>query len=190
MTAEVPPAANWMRMACGSWVTVVGVDVGGTAVGGTLVGSSGVGEAVAEGTIAVGGADVFVASAATPVVAVGGRGEVVGGGLLDGSWHAVTISANSNSTTPQDNIFLFMVPSLGPKADISMTIFYIILCSTLPFFKVNWVQLSGQLQALYTRMAAWPSNGQLCSQIPQPMHTSRTTLGRSTVMYSPLTSST
>jgi hypothetical protein len=78
--------------------------------------------------------------------------------------------------------FLFMVASLKPGAQFLALIFYIIL----PISLVGFVPArdAGCIcgYALYTRMAALPSSGQLCSQIPQPMHISRKTLGRCTVL--------
>ena len=56
ITADVPPAANWIRIACGIDVGVEGTGVGGIAVVGTAVG----GAVVAVTTTGVGGRLVLV----------------------------------------------------------------------------------------------------------------------------------
>src|SRR4030042_1072218 len=128
MTAPVPPPANWMRLAGGSGVGVGGSGVAGTAVGGTAVGAT-----TPVTTTGVGGTDVLVGTTITttpPVVAVGtaGSGVVTGGGLLlDGNLQAVAMSASITSSTQVKMIFLFMVASLTPNANIPIMIFYIIL---------------------------------------------------------------
>jgi hypothetical protein len=94
------------------------------------VGSKGVGGIVSVGTSGVGGTEVLVGATATAfVVAVGTIGaEVVVGGLpLAGNLQAVAVNASNTSSTQVKMIFLFMVASLAPNANIPMMIFYIIL---------------------------------------------------------------
>jgi hypothetical protein len=91
------------------------------------------GTEVAVTTTGVGGTEVLVGSAATPVVEVGTTGTWVatGGGLpAAGNLQAVMISASITSAVPVKMIFLFMVASLAPNANILMMIFYIILLFT------------------------------------------------------------
>jgi hypothetical protein len=120
--------------------------VGGTEVGGTDVARTGVGGTeVAVTTTGVGGMDVLVGSAATAMVAVGTAGTwvVTGGGLpAAGNLQAVIISASITSATHVKMIFLFMVASLAPNANISMVIFYIILPFALYCFNKNWVAIN------------------------------------------------
>jgi hypothetical protein len=126
MTVPVPPAANWIRLAGGSGAAVGGTEVGGTEVGGTAVGGIDVTVTIA----GVGGADVLVASAATPVVEVGTADSwlvTVGGLPLAGNLQAVAANASITSSTQVKINFLFMVASLAPNANIPMMIFYIIL---------------------------------------------------------------
>ncbi len=90
------------------------------------------GRHVAVTTTGVGGTEVLVGSARTtaPVVAVGTTGTWVtaGGGLpLAGNLQAVVINASITSSPHVKMIFLFMVASLAPNANIPMMIFYIIL---------------------------------------------------------------
>jgi len=112
MTAEVPPETNWMRLAAGRDDGVGGNGVGGTVVGGTAVD----GMEVTVTITAVGGTEVFVGSAATPVVDVGKIGACVatgGGVLLAGNLQDVAANANITNIAHVKMIFLFMLFSLA-----------------------------------------------------------------------------
>jgi hypothetical protein len=90
------------------------------------------GTGVAITTTGVGGMEVLVGSAPTaaPVVVVGTTGTWVtagGGLLLAGNLQAEVINASIMSSPHVKMIFLFMVASLAPNANIPMMIFYIIL---------------------------------------------------------------
>ncbi len=123
-----------------------GVGVGGIGVGGTDVARTGVdGTEVAVTTTGVGGTDVLVGSAATAMVAVGMTGTwvVTGGGLpAAGNLQAVMISASITSAAHVKMIFLFIVASLAPNANILMMIFYIILPFALCCFNKNRVAIN------------------------------------------------
>jgi len=109
--AEVPPTANWIRLAGGR---VSGV--GGTAVGGTAVGTTAVGGIEVTVTITgVGGTEVSVGSAATPWVEVGIPGASVvesGGFPLAGNLQDEAANASITSNTHMKTIFFFMLFSL------------------------------------------------------------------------------
>jgi hypothetical protein len=78
-----------------------------------------VGTGVVVTSTAVGGAEVKVASAAIPVVAVGALGcwvVIVGGGLLAGSLQPATPTVSSTSNTQVNNTLLFIFASLDPDA--------------------------------------------------------------------------
>jgi hypothetical protein len=131
-TADVPPAAKWMRVEGGLRMGVGGTGVSGTAVGGTAVGGTAVGGTeVAVTTTGVGGTDVLVGSAAmTAVVEVGttGSGLVSPGGVLAaGSLHPVAANTSITNKMPMKIVFLFIVFSLSPSVNIPTLIFYIIL---------------------------------------------------------------
>src|SRR5512136_1849127 len=114
MLALVAPDANCMRLADG-WVA----GGGGTAVGGTDVATTAVGgtDVTVTNTAVGGGAEVLVASAAIPVVAVGWVCVSVstGGGVpLAGSLQAVITTASIVNRIPVMMIFFFIFSSLAP----------------------------------------------------------------------------